>query len=112
LKLTYQVSALKRLSFPALSKTIFGNFNTNAGNLFARNSIMSALTLRLPDHKYQRLKQLAKTKGVSVNYLLDEMTTLMLAEFDLKTQFEIRAQRGRNNQERGLALLEKAKSNA
>jgi predicted DNA-binding protein len=71
---------------------------------------MSALTLRLPDPKYQRLKALAKSKGVSVNQLLNEVTTLILAEFDLKTQFEIRASRGQDKVERGLDLLAKAKS--
>lgn len=45
---------------------------------------------------------------MSVNHLLDEVTTLILAEFDLKTQFEIRAQRGQNKTERGLELLTKA----
>lgn len=69
---------------------------------------MSALTLRLPDSKYQRLKELAKSKGMSVNQLMSEMTTLILAEFDLKTQFEIRAARGQHQAERGLALLAKA----
>lgn len=70
---------------------------------------MSALTLRLPDQKHQRLKQLAKSKGMSVNHLLDEVTTLILAEFDLKNQFEIRAKRGQGKAERGLELLDKAK---
>ncbi len=70
---------------------------------------MSALTLRLPEQKHQRLKALAKSKGMSVNHLLDEVTTLILAEFDLKTQFEIRAQRGQGKAERGQALLTKAK---
>jgi len=70
---------------------------------------MGALSLRLPDHKHERLRALAKSKGVSINNLLDEMTTLLLAEFDLKTQFEIRAQRGLNKEQRGLELLEKAK---
>jgi hypothetical protein len=46
----------------------------------------------------QRLKELAKSKGMSINHLLEEATTLMLAEFDLKTQFEIRANRGRGNE--------------
>lgn len=69
---------------------------------------MSALTLRLPESKYQRLKALAKSKGMSVNQLMNEMTTLILAEFDLKTQFEIRAARGQQQAERGLALLAKA----
>ena len=71
---------------------------------------MGALTLRLPDHKHERLKELAESKGMSVNHLLDEVTKLILAEFDLKTQFEIRAQRGQGKAERGLELLAKAKS--
>ncbi|WP_394754242.1 toxin-antitoxin system HicB family antitoxin [Crenothrix sp.] len=71
---------------------------------------MSALTLRLPEQKHQRLKALAKSKGMSVNHLLEEVTTLILAEFDLKTQFEIRAQRGQEKAERGQELLNKAKT--
>jgi predicted DNA-binding protein len=70
---------------------------------------MGALSFRLPDTKHQRLKELAKSKGMSINHLLEEAITLMLAEFDLKTQFEIRANRGRGNEQRGLELLEKAK---
>jgi hypothetical protein len=46
---------------------------------------------------------------MSINHLLEEATTLMLAEFDLKTQFEIWASRRRGNEQRGLELLEKAK---
>lgn len=71
---------------------------------------MSALTLRLSDQKHQRLKALAKSKGVSVNHLLDEVTTLILAEFDLKTQFEVRSQRGQGKALRGLELLAKGKT--
>ena len=70
---------------------------------------MGALSFRLPDTKHQRLKELAKRKGVSINYLLEEATTLMLAEFDLKTQFEIRASCGQGKEQRGLELLVKAK---
>jgi hypothetical protein len=69
---------------------------------------MSALTLRLSEQKHQRLKALAKSKGVSINHLLDEVTTLMLAEFDLKTQFEIRAQRGQGKAAAGLSLVGKS----
>lgn len=69
---------------------------------------MSALTIRLPDDKYQRLKALAQHRGASVNRLIDEMTTLMLAEFDLETRFAVRAARGAGQQNRGLALLRKA----
>jgi hypothetical protein len=46
---------------------------------------------------------------VSVNQLLNDATTLMLAEFDLKTQFDLRASRGQDKAERGLELLAKAK---
>lgn len=69
---------------------------------------MSALTIRLPDDKYQRLKELSRHRGTSVNRLIDEMTTLMLAEFDLETRFALRAARGANRQVRGLELLHKA----
>jgi hypothetical protein len=69
---------------------------------------MSALTLRLPDDKHERLRALAQSRGTSVNRLLDEVTTLLLAEFDAETRFRLRAQRGAGKTERGLALLDKA----
>lgn len=71
---------------------------------------MSAFTIRLPDDKYQRLKALSAHRGTSVNRLIDEMTTMMLAEFDLETRFNVRAARGRGRQERGIELLAKARS--
>jgi len=70
---------------------------------------MTALTLRLAEEKHQRLKKLAKKKGMTVNKLLDEMTTLMLTEFDLETRYLARVERGKNKAKRGLELLEKAK---
>jgi len=69
---------------------------------------MSALTLRLPDEKYQRLKEMAHQRGQSVNRLLDEVTTLLLAEFDAETRFMLRASRGAGKKKRGLELLKKA----
>ena len=69
---------------------------------------MSALTIRLPDDKYRRLKELSKRRGTSVNRLIDEMATLMLAEFDAETRFTLRAERGRGSLERGMELLSKA----
>ena len=69
---------------------------------------MTALTLRLPSEKHQRLKQLAKKRGTTINRLLDEMTTLMLAEFDIETRYKARVERGKGKMERGLELLEKA----
>lgn len=69
---------------------------------------MSALTVRLPDDKHQRLRALASSRGTTINRLIDEMTTLMLAEFDTETRFRVRAQAGLGNASRGLALLDKA----
>lgn len=69
---------------------------------------MRALTIRLPDDKHQRLKELARRRKTSVNRLIDEMTTLMLAEFDAETRFALRAARGADRSERGLELLRKA----
>lgn len=73
---------------------------------------MSALTLRLPEDKHNRLKILARQRGTSVNRLIEEMTTVMLAEFDAETRFAVRAARGEGKTERGLALLEKATTTA
>jgi predicted DNA-binding ribbon-helix-helix protein len=69
---------------------------------------MSALTLRLPDEKYMRLKDMAHQRGQSVNRLLDEVTTLLLAEFDAETRFMLRAKRGEGRKKRGLELLDKS----
>ncbi len=60
---------------------------------------MSALTLRLPDAKHARLRALAQSRGTSVNRLLDEVTTLLLAEFDAETRFGLRAGRGASKAE-------------
>jgi len=65
---------------------------------------MTALTVRLPDDKYRRLKEVAHQRGTSVNRLIDD---LMLAELDAETRFLIRAERGRGKVARGLELLEK-----
>ena len=54
---------------------------------------MSALTLRLPDHKHERLKAMAEQRGISLARLLDELTTQALVEFDTETRFIARAAR-------------------
>lgn len=69
---------------------------------------MAALTVRLPDEKHRRLKALAKNRGTPLNRLIDEVTTLMLAEFDAETRFRLRAERGTGKADIGLSLLEKA----
>ncbi len=69
---------------------------------------MAALTVRLPDEKHMRLKALAKSRGAPLNRLIEEMTTLMLAEYDAETRFRLRAAQGAGKSARGLALLKKA----
>lgn len=69
---------------------------------------MTALTLRLPDQKHQRLRAFAQSRGTSVNRLLDDLTTQVLIDFDAETRFRLRAASGANQAERGLDLLKKA----
>lgn len=69
---------------------------------------MSAITLRLPDDKHLRLKSLAEQRGLSVNQLLNEMTTALLADFDAEVRFRVRSARGAGRAERGIELLDKA----
>ncbi len=66
------------------------------------------VTKNLRDEKHRRLKALAQSRGTPINRLLEEMTTLMLAEFDAETRFNVRAARGAARDERGLELLQKA----
>lgn len=69
---------------------------------------MSAITLRLPDDKHQRLKNLAEQRGISINQLLNEVTTSLLSDFDAEVRFRARAARGSGKTERGIELLQKA----
>ena len=66
---------------------------------------MSVLTIRLPDAKHARLKELARRRGVSANKLMEELATVALAQQDAQTRFELRASRG--DVVRGLAVLDK-----
>jgi predicted transcriptional regulator len=69
---------------------------------------MTALTVRLADDKHQRLRALAASRGTTLNRLIDEMTTVMLVEFDAETRFMLRAARGAGQTQRGLQLLDQA----
>ena len=73
---------------------------------------MSAITLRLPDDKHQRLKILADQRGMSINQLLNEMATLLLADFDAETRLRLRVERVLFKTYRGLELLRKAMGTA
>jgi len=66
---------------------------------------MATLTLRLPDDKHQRLKQLAEIRGISLNKLMEELSTMALTEFDAHNRFKAMAARG--NPAEGLEILAK-----
>jgi hypothetical protein len=56
---------------------------------------MSALTIRLPDTKHERLKGFARARGVSVNTLVEELATVALAQSDAETRDVLRKARGK-----------------
>jgi len=70
---------------------------------------VGALIVRMPQEKRERLRQLARARSMSVNKLIDEMATILLAEFDAETRFRVRAARGAGKERRALALLVKAR---
>ncbi len=67
---------------------------------------MAAINIRLSDEKHERLKQLAKSKNISVNKLMEELATIALTEFDAETRFKLLSSRG--SVEKGLELIRKA----
>jgi predicted transcriptional regulator len=65
---------------------------------------MSALTIRLSDEEHERLRQLAERRQISMNKLIDELSTVALTEFDAETRFRARAALG--FREEGLKRLD------
>jgi hypothetical protein len=63
------------------------------------------MTIRLPDSKHERLKRLAEQRGVSLNKLFEEWSTVALTEFDAETRFRLLAAKG--NPKRALRVLDK-----
>lgn len=65
---------------------------------------MATLTIRLPDEKHERLRQLAERRNISMNKLIEELSTVALVDFDAETRFRARAALG--SREQGLRLLD------
>lgn len=55
---------------------------------------MSTLTIRLPDNTADRLKSLARSRGLSVNKLMEEMSAQALAAWDTENRFRSLAAQG------------------
>lgn len=66
---------------------------------------MTTVTLRLPDDTCQRLKQLAASRGISLNKLLEELGTAAIAAHDAEVRF--RAMAAGADRERALAVLDR-----
>jgi predicted transcriptional regulator len=65
---------------------------------------MATLTIRLSDEKHERFRQLAQRRKISMNKLIEELSTVALTEFDAETRFRARAALG--SREEGLELLD------
>ena len=110
-------ACLEHRIVPLMGETLFTEFEAVMGRdaLFAKSRLnakerSASLTVRLPDEKHRRLKALAKSRGTPLNRLIEDMTTVMLAEFDAETRFQLRASRGAGQEATGLKLLDKAKA--
>lgn len=66
---------------------------------------MSTLTIRLPDDTAERLKVLAKSRGLSVNKLIEEMSAQAIAAWDTEIHFRTMSSRG--NVKKALAVLDR-----
>ena len=65
---------------------------------------MATLTIRIPDAHRDRLAAMAARRGLSLNKLMEELSTRALAEHDTEMRFRIRAARGDTGH--GLKLLD------
>jgi|HubBroStandDraft_3_1064219.scaffolds.fasta_scaffold08158_3 hypothetical protein len=66
---------------------------------------MGTLTIRLPNEKHEKLRQLAIRRKISINKLIEELSTIALADFDAETRFRARAALGSPLE--GLQLLDR-----
>jgi predicted transcriptional regulator len=65
---------------------------------------MATLAIRLSDEKHERLRQMAMQRKISINKLMEEMSTATLAQFDAEVRFRARAQQG--SVKEGLKILD------
>ena len=65
---------------------------------------MSTLTIRLPDDTAERLKTLARSRKLSVNKLIEELSIQAITAADVEVRFKALAARGDAGQ--ALAILD------
>jgi predicted transcriptional regulator len=66
---------------------------------------MSTLTIRLPDNTAERLKSLARSRGLSMNKLVEELSAQALAAWDTENRFRALAATG--NVTQALSILDR-----
>ena len=66
---------------------------------------MSTLTIRLPDDTAERLKSLARSRGLSMNKLVEELSAQALAAWDTENHYRTLAASG--DVEQALAILDR-----
>ena len=64
--------------------------DTNTGRL-SEGVVMSTLTVRIPEDLAMRLKNIAESRGVSVNKFITEISVQALAAYDTETRFKAAA---------------------
>lgn len=66
---------------------------------------MSTLTVGLPDDTAERLKTLARSRGLSMNKLVEELSAQALSAWDTENHFRASAATG--NVQQALAILDR-----
>ena len=66
---------------------------------------MATLTIRMSDDTHTRLKELARHRRMSVNKLMEELSTIAITQHDAETRFRVLAARGA--MQAGLRVLDK-----
>ena len=66
---------------------------------------MPTLTIRLPEDTHGRLKEIARSRHMSVNKLVEDLSTIAIVQHDAETRFRALAARG--SAEAGLRVLDK-----
>lgn len=67
--------------------------------------LLTTLTIRLPDDTAERLKALARSRGLSMNKLVEELRAQALSAWDTENHF--RAQAATGDVQGALAILDR-----
>jgi len=59
----------------------------------------------MPEEKHERLRELARQQGISINRLIDELSTIALAQYDAEIRFRTLA--AKESPQAGLRILKK-----